>query len=307
VRSASAITIHRDPAGAWELAERSGRPGLPGVRRYLGFRERAAVPARRREVPTSVVTVVLSFATPYEVASAGPAAATGEVDRVSPLAGFLAPVSERPALTTLHGEAAGIQLDLEPVAARGLLGLPLAELPEPAVALADLFGPRFDLLAEELAGMASWERRFERVDRFLAARLAQATPAPASVAWAWDALRASGGRVAVGALADRLRCSRRHLVAGFRDSVGVAPKAAATILRFERAIRLLRSGRAGAGAGLAAVAAECGYFDQSHMNREFRRLAGVTPAAFARAAASAGLGVGEDEVTFVQDPAAAAS
>ena len=48
----------------------------------------------------------------------------------------------------------------------------------------------------------------------------------------------------------------------------MGPKAVARVLRFERALRLLRDGRA-----LADVAYDCGYADQPHLNREFRALA----------------------------------
>jgi transcriptional regulator GlxA family with amidase domain len=47
------------------------------------------------------------------------------------------------------------------------------------------------------------------------------------------------------------------------------------VIRFDRAVELL--GRP-AGESLAVVAYDCGYFDQAHMNRDFRELAGTTPA-----------------------------
>jgi AraC-like DNA-binding protein len=44
------------------------------------------------------------------------------------------------------------------------------------------------------------------------------------------------------------------------------------VIRFGRAVRLLHSGTP-----IAQVAAECGFYDQAHMNREFRVLGGTTP------------------------------
>ena len=46
----------------------------------------------------------------------------------------------------------------------------------------------------------------------------------------------------IAGLAAEPRCSRRHLAARFREQVGLPPKAAARILRFDRAARALRSG-----------------------------------------------------------------
>lgn len=312
----AAIATRRDPDGAWELAERMPSPALRGlVHRCVGFRERSAAPCRRREVPVGQVAFVVSFGDPYAVSpaasGAGPRGRAGQpLGGCRPLAGFLARVSALPALTEFRGATAGVQLDLSPACARMLADLPMAELPEPAVGLGDLLGAEADLLAEELAGLPGWAARLDRVERFVEARLAVA-PAPApSVEWAWAQLRASGGRTEIGALASAIGCSRRYLVAGFHDLVGVPPKTAAAILRFERAVRLLRGpalpGRRRAGISLGRLAADCGYYDQSHMSREFRRFAGTTPTNFARASEVASLGVDESQVTSVQDGLAAA-
>jgi transcriptional regulator GlxA family with amidase domain len=68
----------------------------------------------------------------------------------------------------------------------------------------------------------------------------------------------------------------------------VPPKTAARILRFERAAHLVRAARP---ASLARIASESGYHDQAHMMREFRVLAGITPAAYRVAALPGYLGI----------------
>ncbi len=104
-------------------------------------------------------------------------------------------------------------------------------------------------------------------------------PPSREVVWAWDVLERSHGRAPIGLLADRLGRSRRHLVARFREQIGLPPKTAARILRFNRAVDLLRAHRAN---GLAELAFECGYYDQSHLNRDFRAFAGTSPGELAR-------------------------
>ena len=52
------------------------------------------------------------------------------------------------------------------------------------------------------------------------------------------------------------------------------PKTVARLIRFERAVDLLRTSP---GMRMADLAADCGYFDQAHLNREFRSLAEMTP------------------------------
>ena len=100
------------------------------------------------------------------------------------------------------------------------------------------------------------------------------------MAWTFRRLAAADGRLAIGPLAAEVGWSRRHLAARWRRDVGLGPKTVARVLRFEHALRLVREGRA-----LADVAYACGYADQSHLNRDFRALAGATPR----------------EVTIVQD------
>jgi transcriptional regulator GlxA family with amidase domain len=91
-------------------------------------------------------------------------------------------------------------------------------------------------------------------------------------------LERSHGQAPIGGICDRLGRSRRHLAARFREQVGLPPKTVARIFRFDRAVSML----AQPGAGLAGVAVECGYYDQAHLNRDFREFAGTSPAAFAR-------------------------
>ena len=136
------------------------------------------------------------------------------------------------------------------------------------------------MLVERLSEAPGWRERFALLDTALLRRVA-AGPEPApEVAWTFRRLAAANGRLAIGPLAAEVGWSRRHLAARWRRDVGLGPKAVARILRFQRALRLVREGHA-----LADAAYECGYADQPHLNRDFRALAGATPR----------------EVTFVQD------
>ena len=59
----------------------------------------------------------------------------------------------------------------------------------------------------------------------------------------------------------------------------LTPKAAARVIRFDRARHLLirQASEKSSGYRLADLAAACGYFDQAHLAREFRALAGCPP------------------------------
>ncbi|MDX6689220.1 MAG: hypothetical protein QOG15_677 [Solirubrobacteraceae bacterium] len=84
---------------------------------------------------------------------------------------------------------------------------------------------------------------------------------------AWSLPEAAHGDVAVQRLAEGVGWSRRHLASCFKADIGMSPKTAARILRFEQVTALLRTGAA---ASLADAAYDCGYADQAHLNRDFR-------------------------------------
>ncbi len=84
--------------------------------------------------------------------------------------------------------------------------------------------------------------------------------------------------VSLGELAAVAGLSRFELVRRFGAELGLPPHAFQTQLRVRRARRLLADGVPG-----AAVAAACGFADQPHLSRVFKRLVGVSPARFARA------------------------
>jgi transcriptional regulator GlxA family with amidase domain len=133
-----------------------------------------------------------------------------------------------------------------------------------------------DELTERLRESPSWPDRFALVERFLLRRLEEARSPSREVEWSWHELRRTAGRASIRELADEIGWSHRRLIARFREQVGLAPKAVARVMRFDRAVQALRS----PARALADVAYESGYFDQAHMNRDFRELGGTTPRAF---------------------------
>ena len=97
----------------------------------------------------------------------------------------------------------------------------------------------------------------------------------------------SRGSVArpVGSLADVMGVSERQLHRRCRAAVGYGPKTLDRVLRFRRFLALAETRP---GAGLARLAVDAGYADQSHLNRECTRLAGTTPACLVGFGAGAG-------------------
>jgi AraC-like DNA-binding protein len=243
------------------LVRRAPHPALRplAVRGYLGYAERTAGPLARIETPHPAIVVIVNLGPRLRV--------DGEAH-----GSFAAGLTDLPVLTEHPGEQAGIQLDLTPMGARMLLGVPLREIARRTVAL-DALLPQAALA--RLRGAEDWDTRFALLDALLLARLdAAAAPRP-DVAYAWSRLVATRGAVSTAQLCAELGCSRRHLSARFGEEVGLGPKAFARVVRFHAATDLTSAGHA-----LADVAAACGFADQPHLTREFRAMAGCTPGAF---------------------------
>jgi len=255
----------------------------PFIARYVGFRQAGVAPARHRGLPSPYLTVIFTLDDPLTLAAhPDPRQPAGSYDT---LVGGL---HTAPALITHEGRQSGIQLLMSPLGARALLGLPAGELAEIDVEGPAVLGPLAGQIGERLRQAPDWPARFAVLDQVLAARLAQGPAgavrdqAGSEVSQAWRRLLRAGGRCAVSGLAAETGWTERYLRGRFRDETGLTPKAAARVIRFDRARRLLQQ-RAAAGAGLpvlADLAADCGYYDQAHLAREFRELAGCPPSAW---------------------------
>lgn len=255
-----------------EAVARPPHPALAGiVRAYTAWDERAAGPVRRREMPSVDVPLILNLGPPFRVREA----AAPERRAVSH-GSFVAGLHDRAVVTEHPGVSRCVQVDLTPIGARMLLGHPMHALARRVVALDDVLGAEGRRLVDRLDAADGWAEALDALDAVLVARAARARPPAPDVAWAWRRIDATAGRIAVGALAREIGCSPRHLQARFRDEVGLAPKLAARIRRFEAALALIRASDPPA---LCAIAARCGYFDQAHLARDVGEFAGAAPGA----------------------------
>ncbi|MEU6749532.1 helix-turn-helix domain-containing protein [Spirillospora sp. NPDC046719] len=168
-----------------------------------------------------------------------------------------------------------LQIRLGPVAAASLLGA-AADLTGTVVSLEDVWGRDAGRAEDRLRAAASWDERFAIAAEILARRPEARRRVDPEVAHAWRRTLAGRGRTRVDGLADEVGWSRKRLWSRFRSQLGITPKRAARLVRFDHAAHLLVAGDAA-----ADVAARCGYADQSHLHREVRTFTGLTPAAVA--------------------------
>jgi AraC-like DNA-binding protein len=248
-----------------ELVSGAPHPSLRrDVRRYCGYRERSPHPVRRRELSGADVTLIVSLGPKLRLLEPRPATHTS----------FVAGLDDRFAVTEHDGEAAGVEVSLTPLAAHRLFRVPMHTLAHRVVELDDVLGPEADRLAERLHDAPTWPARFRILDDTILGRIGHAPEPSPGVAWAYHQLVATAGCIRIGALASDLGWSRKRLAARFREEVGLPAKSLARIPRFRRAVSLLERDD---DRSLGEIALDCGYFDQAHLNHDFRSFAGSTP------------------------------
>jgi AraC-like DNA-binding protein len=208
------------------------------TRDYVHFRQSREAGGEWLAPPSTAVTVIINL---------------GDAFGGLPTA-FVAGLADHCEVVDQRGEIDCLDLKLTPLGAYRLFGLPMSELTNQVADLAELACLRPGHLEEDLL------------------RRADDGPEPApEVAWVWQRLRRAHGNLPIAALAAEVGWSRRHLANRFRTQVGLPPKTIARIMRFEELVRRLPT------APSAETAAACGYYDQAHMNRDFREFAGTTP------------------------------
>ena len=267
------VNRHRSDDVSWALVSRAPDARLrPYVIDYQGYRERSRGPMRRLQPPFAGVPMIVTF---------GPSIWLTNGDRPGERGiyrSFLAGLHDVHVLTEYQGEQMGFQVNFTLLGAYRFLDITMSDIANRCIGLDDLLGDgAAERLADSLNEAADWPARFDLMDRFLLERLGRGRSMSPDVAWALETLRGSQGARSIGSLSRDLSCSRKMLIQRFHAQVGLSPKAVANILRFSHAVERLR---AADDESFAALALACGYYDQAHFNRDFRRYSGRTPGEF---------------------------
>lgn len=269
------LVRHRSDLGQWQIAIGAPDPRLAAhVVGYWGYTDAGMRVTRRRKSPTGNATMIINFGPAFRLTDTWRPDVTLE-----PRTGFIAGLHDTAILIESTGDSHCLQVDLTPIGAFRFLGQPMDALTHQIVDLEDILGAAAHHLREALYEAEDWSARFALLDATIARHIAGTSAAAPGVAWAWAELQRTAGRITVGALSHALGCSRQHLITRFHQQIGLPPKTLARIIRFNGALRRLE--QAG-DPDWAAIALDCGYYDQAHFNRDFRRFSDCTPGMFLR-------------------------
>lgn len=148
------------------------------------------------------------------------------------------------------------------------------DLVDKMLPLAELFGKNIDYFGERLIALKGIDAKqefiediFKRVgpEFFLCKDLCSLSA---------KLVESYQGKIKVKDLAHRVGTSTRTLERHFLDHVGLSPKVFIRLVRFQNAIKKLKKEKF---MGLADVAYDCGYMDQSHFIKDFKYFSGKSP------------------------------
>lgn len=232
------------------------------------FEDESGSAEPQRIVPDGRCELVIHLGEPYgEVGAASP----------QPRALFAGQLT-RPLWLEATGPCAVVGARFRPAAARAFVGCSMRRTTDRRLALDEIEPGRARDLAESLARLASMEARVQILARWMADRIGPAAALDdLTVLPAAERIEATAGQVDVEELVAASGLGRRQFERRFGDQVGIGPRLLATVMRFRRVFDVIEHGGR---RPWTEAALEAGYFDQSHLIRDFRRFVGCTPTEF---------------------------
>jgi AraC-like DNA-binding protein len=171
-------------------------------------------------------------------------------------------------------EASIIGVHFKPGGAFPFLGLPASDLADTHVDLETLWGLPAGWLRERLCEAELSAERFQLLQQALLSRLSQSVEKHYAVSAALELFGNNLARPTVRAAAKYLGLSERRFIQVFKTEVGVTPKLFSRIQRFQQTRAFIQQNHS---PDWATLALDFGYFDQSHLIREFLEFSGVSP------------------------------
>jgi AraC-like DNA-binding protein len=156
------------------------------------------------------------------------------------------------------------------------------EIVDTHLPLRDLWGSAVASLRERLLTATSDRDRLALLEATLTAQLCRPLGLRCEVIAAMRAIE-SDPSIRMTQLERHMCLGRRRLTRLFELQIGMTPKTYARLMRFRR---VLQESHRRQFADWSAIALDCGYYDQPHLNLEFKRFSGFTPTEYVARAAS---------------------
>lgn len=217
-------------------------------------------PVKRRILPDGCVDIIFDFKSSRQNHPA-----------------YLVGTMSRPLLVTLFGETDVLGIRFRPGAIRSFIKFIAAECTDDSAELNCFWGNSGSELWQMLAEISSTETRIAFLENYLLKTFGWALKLDPYIRHCVRRMQISRGNILMSTLEKETGLSARQIERIFARDVGLSPKAFARVIRFrnviERATRIEKT-------DWSKIALENGYADQSHLIREFKKFADLTPSEF---------------------------
>jgi len=176
-----------------------------------------------------------------------------------------------------EGESHTIGVHFKPGGAFPFLKMPPTELTNQSIALECLWGRASFLLRERLLAAPSPAEKFRALECCLLEQLTKPLERHPAVEFALHRFFGWMPQPSVAQVVEQVGYSQRHFIQLFSDEVGLTPKLFSRVSRFQK---IIRTAHPQSEINWAAVALDCGYYDQAHFIHDFQSFAGITPSEY---------------------------
>ena len=207
------------------------------------------------------------FARPYEI----PVYGTSQI-LISPPIAVIGPITYRRVRLVIRDEVQALAILFQPQGFRALFGIPTSLVTDLGVDASAVLGGEVTELYERLGNAATFSQRVNLLNDFLRQCLLASNPLD-KIHHALDRLIIPGARIRIADIARQAGVTVRQLERRSLEYTGVSPKTLLRIARFQQVLKMKSKGSL----NWVEVAHALEYYDQMHMIRDFRAMAGDSP------------------------------
>ena len=223
-----------------------------------------------RVIPSGELQLIFHYRTPFKEIS------KHNQSLIQPQCLICGQQTEYKDVMTAPGSVGMLAVVFYPCALSTFFPNPISEFTNQSVALEHIFSAEIKELQDRIIEANGVYSRIQLIENFLLGRLS--IPHNFSLTReAVNVITRVNGQIAVGEVASQLDISKRQLERIFLKNVGISPKKFGRIVRFNTSIKLFEKATS-----LTTLTYEAGYFDMSHLIRDFREFSGLSPKAFFR-------------------------
>lgn len=175
-------------------------------------------------------------------------------------------------------DAEMLVLTIKPTAVSRVINQSASQVVNRVLPAVDLFGDEITELRGELMISDSATEKFKRLETWLWSQIQPATIQQQTIVNCVEKIADSQDKLNLAKLAEQSGFSQRQFIQLCKSIMGLTPKQYHRIVRFNQILTMIHQQQA---FDWAAVAHDCGYFDQAHFIRDFQGFVGVNPSQYA--------------------------